>query len=74
MPTSTQLFRQYVLDAGARHRPGRKGVALDDRRGVRQHRLDVQRLQPAAVERDWSGKIGPGTRPRRWQKMSSPPV
>jgi len=49
--------RQYVLDARPRHRPGCKGVALDDRRGVRQHRLDVQRLQPAAVERDWSGKI-----------------
>src|SRR5262249_58819439 len=49
-------IRQYVLDAGARYRPGRKGVALDQRRGVRQYRLDIQRLQPAAVERDRSGE------------------
>jgi len=33
-----------MLDAGARHRTGRKGVAFHDRRGFRQNQLDVQRL------------------------------
>jgi hypothetical protein len=36
--------RQYVLDAGARHRAGREGVALHNLRCLREHHLDVERL------------------------------
>ncbi len=51
---------QHMLDAGARDRAGREGVALDDDRILGQHRLDVERLQLAAVERTEIGEAAVG--------------
>jgi hypothetical protein len=40
-----------VFDTGARNRAGRKSVAFDDHGILRQHGLDVQRLEFAAIKR-----------------------
>src|SRR5262249_57008170 len=40
----------HVLYAGARYDSGSEGMALDDDRIFGQHRLDVQRLELAAVD------------------------
>src|SRR5215208_2713511 len=42
---------QDMLKADARHCTGREGVALNDDRLLRQDRLNIQRLELAAVER-----------------------
>src|SRR5262249_16994735 len=50
----------HMLDASSRHHAGSEGMALDDDRILRQHGLDVQRLELGTVDHVEIGEGGVG--------------